>query len=142
MSADCAFCAVDVATAPPRERAHVTDHWRLTAHKSALPGWMLLIPRRHIESLSELTASEAAELGPLLAEASRVHVSEFGAIKSYVMQFAEGVKHAHFSLVPRAEDLPADRRGAAVSAYNSKDEPQSEAARDADAARIAAAWGL
>lgn len=137
---DCAFCAVDVDSAPARERAHLTSHWRVTAHRSALPGWMLLIPRRHIESLSELTGDEASELGLLLRDAARVQAAEFDALKTYVMQFAEGVKHAHFSLAPRRADLPAARLGAAASAYNSEDEPLSESDRDALARQIGAAW--
>ena len=137
---ECAFCQADVESAPARERAHVTDYWRVTAHRSALPGWMLLMPRRHVESLSELTAEEAAELGPLLRAASIVQVQEFDALKSYVMQFAEGVRHAHFSIAPRRGDLPLERVGAAVSAYNSQDEPISEAERDELAIRITSAW--
>lgn len=139
-SPDCAFCAVDLDTAPPRERAHLTENWRVTAHRSALAGWMLLIPRRHIESLSELSTGEARELGSLLREAAAVHQREFDAVKTYVMQFAEGVKHVHFSLAPRRADLPPDRVGAAVSAYNAKDEPLSDADRDALAEQIGAAW--
>jgi diadenosine tetraphosphate (Ap4A) HIT family hydrolase len=85
---DCPFCAVETTleTAPSRETAHVTPHWRLTAHRSALPGWMLLIPRRHVRSISEHDDGAVAELGPLLRAASRVHVAEFGAEKTYVMQ--------------------------------------------------------
>lgn len=139
---DCPFCGVEAAleSAAPRETAHLTPHWRLTAHRSALPGWMLLIPRRHVRSIGELDDAAAAELGPLLRAAARVHAAEFAAEKTYVMQFAEGVPHAHFSLVPRRADLPADRRGPAVSAYNAVDEPLGEAERDALALRIRAAW--
>lgn len=136
----CAFCEADVADAPPRERAHATGLWRVTAHRSALPGWMLLMPQRHVESLAALTPTEAAELGQLLREASVVHVDEFGAQKTYVMQFAEGVKHVHFSLAPRMADLPTERRGAKVSAYNAEDEPLSDAERDQLARRIGLAW--
>jgi diadenosine tetraphosphate (Ap4A) HIT family hydrolase len=139
---DCPFCAVEAAVdaAPTRETAHLTQHWRLTAHRSALPGWMLLIPRRHVRSISELDDAAAAQLGPLLRAPSRVHLAEFGAEKTYVMQFAEGVAHAHFSLVPRRADLPADRRGPAVSAYNTVNEPLGDAERDALTLRIRAAW--
>lgn len=136
----CVFCAADVPDAPIRERAHVTDRWRVTSHRSALPGWMLLIPRRHIESLAELTKQEAAELGDLLRQASLVHKSEFGAQKTYVMQFAEGVKHVHFSLAPRGTDLAPERHGAKIAAFNSEDEPLSEAERDSVATLIGDAW--
>lgn len=56
------------------------------------------------------------------------------------MQFAEGTSHAHFSLVPRRPDLPADRVGAKVSAYNTVDEPLPEDERDRLAERLSASW--
>jgi hypothetical protein len=52
---------------PTRERVFNNGLWRVAhAFSSALPGWMVVIPRRHVLSLSELTASEATSLGPLL----------------------------------------------------------------------------
>lgn len=140
---DCALCAgneLTESTAPARERVHVTDGWRVVAHRSALPGWVLLVPRRHVESLHELTDGEAAELGTLIRDATAVLVSELGAQKSYVMQFAEGMKHAHFSIAPRMAELPSDRVGAAISAYNARDTPLDEEARDQIARRLSAAW--
>jgi diadenosine tetraphosphate (Ap4A) HIT family hydrolase len=140
---DCDFCSVTAglsAETPLRERVYVGPHWRVRAHRSALPGWLLLIPRRHIESLHELTGEEAAELGQLLRDSTAALVASVGAVKSYVMQFAEGTPHAHFSLVPRMPDLPSDRTGAAVSAYNSKDTPIPESRRDEVATAVAAAW--
>lgn len=141
MAAECAFCAADVEDAPPRERAVRTDRWRLVVHRSALPGWFLLMPRRHIESLHEMTREEAADLGPLIQRASALHVEHFGALKTYVMQFAEGVSHVHFSLAPRRADIPADRIGPASMGFNSKDEPLSPERRDEIALEVARAWG-
>ncbi len=141
MAGECAFCAADVDDAPPRERAVRTDRWRLVVHRSALPGWFLLMPRRHIESLHEMTAEEAADLGPLIQRASALHVEHFGALKTYVMQFAEGVSHVHFSLAPRRSDIPADRIGPASMGFNSKDEPLSTERRDEIALQVARAWG-
>ena len=139
---DCAFCEVTAALpdVPVRERAYVGPGWRVRAHRSALPGWTLVIPRRHITSLDALTDAEAVELGLLLRDLTSVYVREFGALKSYVQQFAEGTPHAHFSVTPRMPDLPADRVGAKVSAYNSIDEPISEEERDRVAERLAGAW--
>jgi diadenosine tetraphosphate (Ap4A) HIT family hydrolase len=132
---------VDAGTAASRERVVVTDSWRVIAHRSALPGWMLVAARTHARSLSDLPESAMAELGVLLGQGTRALVDEFAALKSYVMQFSEGmVGHLHFSLVPRMADLPEDRRGAAVSAYNAKDTPLEDSARDEVADRLRAVW--
>jgi diadenosine tetraphosphate (Ap4A) HIT family hydrolase len=138
----CSFCEVTAALpeVPVRERVYVGPGWRVRAHRSALPGWTLVIPRRHITSLGELTDDEAVELGLLLRDLTSVYVQELGALKSYVQQFAEGTPHAHFSVTPRMPDLPSDRLGAKASAYNSVDEPISEEERDRIAERLAAAW--
>lgn len=139
----CSICdqnKVAIKDAPPRERVQVTEHWRLLVHKSGLPGWMLLVPRRHIGSLADMTKEETAELGPLLQQATAAMADALGAEKSYVMLFAEAMKHAHFSLVPRMPDLPDERRGPAVAAYNSADTPLSEEERDAVADRLSAVW--
>lgn len=141
MTDECAFCVADVEDAPPRERAVRTNRWRLVVHRSALPGWFLLIPRRHIESLHEMTPEEAADLGPLIQRASTLHVQHFGALKTYVMQFAEGVSHVHFSLAPRRADIPTDRIGPASMGFNSKDEPLSPEQRDEIALEVAGVWG-
>lgn len=143
LRADCPFCEITAslsAETPPRERVYLSNGWRVRAHRSGLRGWTLVIPRRHIESLHELTDDEAAELGLLLRDLTDVYVRTLGAQKSYVMQFAEGTRHAHFSVAPRMPDLPPDRIGAKASAYNSEDEPIPETERDAVAVELAAAW--
>jgi diadenosine tetraphosphate (Ap4A) HIT family hydrolase len=127
--------------APPREHVLLTDDWRVIAHRSGLPGWMLVAARSHIRSLGEVSASAAEDLGRILREGTIALQGDFGAVKSYVMQFSEGMLgHLHFSLVPRREDLPDERRGAAVGGYNSQDQPIGENERDAVAARLQDAW--
>lgn len=144
MADECAFCANNekqIAELPSRERAYVGEHWRVIVNASALPGWLLVILRRHIETLAELDAEEAAELGGILAEGTRVLGTTVGAVKSYAMLLAEGAKHAHFSLVPRMADIPERFKGAKVQGYNQEAAPISEGERDELAERIAAAWG-
>jgi diadenosine tetraphosphate (Ap4A) HIT family hydrolase len=142
---DCPLCAGDRAvrdgSAPPREQVLVTDAWRVIAHRSGLPGWMLVAARGHVRSMADLTPEDAAELGRILQQGTVALADGFGAVKSYVMQFSEGMLgHLHFSLVPRLEDLPEDRRGAAVSAYNAVDAPIGDDARDDVARRLQSAW--
>lgn len=141
--AGCDFCEAEANSfvdAPLGERIFATDHWRVVAARSALPGWLTLIPRRHLESLDELTDEEAAELGPLLRDATQALVLALGARKSYVMQFAEGVRHAHFHIPPRMPDQPEDRRGDKVLGYQRFDTPLSDEVREQVAARIVTAW--
>src|ERR1019366_3714786 len=46
---------------PPREDVVHTDHWRVAhAFNSALPGWLVLLPTRHVASFTELTPAGAS----------------------------------------------------------------------------------
>jgi diadenosine tetraphosphate (Ap4A) HIT family hydrolase len=126
---------------PLRERVHVDDHWRLaTAFDSSLPGWLVLLPRRHVDGLHELTAEEAGELGHLLRAASIALTEVTGCRKTYVALFAEaeGFAHLHVHVVPRHEDLPQDRRGPRVFGYlGAGPDAVSETDRDALAQQLA-----
>lgn len=75
----------------------------------ALPGWMVVIPARHILSLADLTTTEAAGLGPLLTAASQALASVTGCPKTYLASFAEneGFRRLHIHLIPRAADVNA-----------------------------------
>jgi diadenosine tetraphosphate (Ap4A) HIT family hydrolase len=116
----CTQNALDPATLPPREAVYDEGLWRLAhSFNSALPGWLVLISRRHITSLAQLTPEEAAALGPLLRAASNALETALDAGKAYVIFFAEaeGFSHLHVHIVPRAADLAAERRGPAIFEY-------------------------
>lgn len=99
---------------PPHERIAADEHWR-TAHciGTALPGWLVLLPRRHLTSVADLTDAEAADLGSWQVRLSRALHALTGCAKVYVMALgeAEGFSHVHFHLVPRAADFPVELRG-------------------------------
>jgi diadenosine tetraphosphate (Ap4A) HIT family hydrolase len=86
----------------------------------------VLLPRRHLTNIADLTDAEAAGLGPWQVRLSRALVAVTGCVKVYAAQFAEaaGFGHAHFHLVPRAPELPADLLGPRVFGYLSR--PQEE----------------
>lgn len=142
--ADCFSCAqnaLDPAALPPREAVFDGEHWRVAhSFNSALAGWLVLVARRHVTSLAQLTTAEAAALGPLLRATSKALEDALGAVKAYVIFLAEaeGFAHLHIHVIPRAADLPADRRGPAIFAYLT--EPESAwtppAAMDALALRL------
>jgi diadenosine tetraphosphate (Ap4A) HIT family hydrolase len=113
---DCYTCLQEAAgsDAPPWERIAHDEQWRVAhALNSALPGWLVLIPRRHVISVAELTDAEAASLGSWQVRLSRALVAVVGCQKSYIAQFAEaaGFAHVHFHIVPRPPDLPPELRG-------------------------------
>ncbi len=113
---DCYSCAgnAGLENLPPRERIAVDKYWRVAhAFGSAVPGWLVLLPRRHIISIAELTGPEAASLGTWQVRLSRALHTVLGCQKTYVAQFAEaeGFAHVHFHIVPRAADLASEFRG-------------------------------
>jgi diadenosine tetraphosphate (Ap4A) HIT family hydrolase len=124
-----------------RECLALTEGWRVVVHRSGLPGWLLVVARRHVTSLADLTDTEVAELGPLLRAGAQAQREVVDAEWSYVMEFSEGMNHhLHFSLVPRRTDLPEDRRGAKVGAYNAGDDVIDDARRDDLAMRFSQVW--
>jgi diadenosine tetraphosphate (Ap4A) HIT family hydrolase len=113
---DCYSCTQDAAgsEAPLWERIAVDEHWRVAhAFRTAVPGWLVLVPRRHITTLAELTDAEAASLGTWQVRLSRALASVLGCQKTYVAQFSEadGFAHVHFHIVPRPPDLARELRG-------------------------------
>jgi diadenosine tetraphosphate (Ap4A) HIT family hydrolase len=116
---DCFSCRNDarLPDLPPREQVGYDEHWRAAhANGTALPGWLVLVPRRHVTTIAELTDAEAAGLGTWQVRLSRALHAVTGCEKTYVAQFAEaaGYGHVHFHIVPRAGELPADLRGPRV----------------------------
>jgi diadenosine tetraphosphate (Ap4A) HIT family hydrolase len=115
---DCFSCALNARSdLPARERVYVGPRWRVAhALGSALPGWLVAIPRRHVLALDELTAAEAADLGPLLRDVTSALRQVTGCQKTYVALFAEaeGFGHLHFHVIPRHADLARELRGPRV----------------------------
>lgn len=113
------WCCVNGARPdmPPRERVYVGPRWRVAhAFGTSLPGWLVLLPRRHVIALDQLTAEEAADLGPLLRAATSALRAVTRCGKTYVALFAEseGFQHVHFHVIPRHSDLDAGLRGPLV----------------------------
>ena len=106
--------------APLWDCIYQTEYWDVAhAFNTALPGWLVLVLQRHIESLDELTEQEAAELGSLIRRISSSLKTVIGCVKTYVIQFAEheAHPHVHFHIVPRMANQPADRRSTQVFGY-------------------------
>jgi diadenosine tetraphosphate (Ap4A) HIT family hydrolase len=116
---------------PTRERISADRHWRVAhAMATALPGWLVLVPRRHVTAIADLTEAEAASLGLWQLHVSRALRTVTGCAKTYVSQFAEaeGFSHVHFHIVPRMADLPPEHRGPRV--FTLLDVPVEQRVRD------------
>lgn len=82
----------DAGTAPLWDCIYRTLLWDVAhCYDTALPGWLVLVARRHIESLDELTDPEAVELGRLIRRTSAALKEITGCLKTYVIQFAESL---------------------------------------------------
>ena len=107
----------DAGDAPPWDCILRTPGWDL-AHVfgSDVEGWLVLVVRRHILALADLTDDEAAELGPLIKRVSAALRAVTGCEKTYVAQFAEHPNHphVHVHLIARPADLADEHRGPAI----------------------------
>lgn len=118
----------DRGDAPPWDAIRRTANWDLVhAFGTSVEGWVVLIPRRHITAVAELTDEEAADLGPLLKEVSRCVQEVVGCPKTYVVQFAEhrDHPHVHFHVIPRGRELADEHQGPRV--FTLTGVPESEA---------------
>lgn len=128
-SADCYTCAQEASAGelPPREFIAGDAQWRVAhAFGTGLEGWLVLLPRRHITSISELNDAEARSLGIWQVRLSRALHQVVGCPKTYIAQFAEaeGFSHVHFHVIPRSPDLDRGLRGPRIfQAMNPADHP-------------------
>jgi diadenosine tetraphosphate (Ap4A) HIT family hydrolase len=133
-----------LAELPPRDLIHLGTSWRLAHAWSALPGWLVVISRRHVVELADLTEEEAAELGQILQRASAALRAVTGCIKTYVVLFGEqpGFEHLHVHVVPRMAEFPPQHLGSGVFAFLKRPEQEwvSAEARDRLAAGLIEAF--
>lgn len=102
------------------ERIFETEHWRVVhAFNTSLPGWLVVIAKRHVESFAELSEAEAAEFGSFLHSVSRALQQVTGALKTYTVLFAEHPEHphVHFHVIPRLSNMPDEKRGPGIFSY-------------------------
>ncbi|MPY61087.1 HIT family protein [Streptomyces spongiae] len=134
---DCYACSKETQfdELPPRECVAFDRHWRVAhALNTAVPGWLVLLPRRHVTAVHDLTDAEVATLGAWQVGLSRALRSVTGCVKTYVVQFAEaeGFAHVHFHIVPRMADLAAEHRGPGVFELLRRPEQEQVTAAQAD----------
>ena len=108
----CAFCDRVLTRPETHVAASELSVAFLDAFPSA-PGHTLLIPRRHVPLLGELTAEEHADLFSLLRDV----VSAMGSVGARSIGVNDGplagqtVPHVHLHVIPRREGDVGDPRG-------------------------------
>lgn len=115
---ECITCRLvarrDAGLAPLWDAMYRTEFFDVVhANNAYLPGWLVIVLRRHAESIAELSSDESGELGFLIHGVSEALHGIVGCEKTYVMQFAEaeGHGHVHFHVVPRMVDMAAENKG-------------------------------
>lgn len=90
----------------------IVDHAYPTTHL----GWLVILPKRHIEALHELSKAEFHELAEIEYKIVQAMHADSSILKEYMMCFAEGegFHHVHIHVVPRPLDLPAELKGPRV----------------------------
>jgi diadenosine tetraphosphate (Ap4A) HIT family hydrolase len=126
---------------PPRERVVVHEGWRVAhAFNTSLPGWLVLVPLRHVEAFAELSPAEATSFATLTRAASSALGDVVGCVKTYVLILGEeeGFAHLHAHVVPRMPDLAPGLRGTNVLELLGGPQPEwiSEDERDRLALRL------
>ncbi|MBI2098070.1 MAG: HIT family protein [Candidatus Wildermuthbacteria bacterium] len=106
MNKDCPFCGSareEQRTLKEGKYMHV-----ILSNPRLMPGHLLVIPKRHVTRLSEMTKEERNELLDLLIEFEEKILSKLSAgcdirqnYKPYVSDSRTSIKHFHFHLYPR-----------------------------------------
>jgi diadenosine tetraphosphate (Ap4A) HIT family hydrolase len=113
--AGCPLCAS--LTGPGAARPlFENDLWHLRpiAAPAGVPGWMLLVSRRHVAGPAFFDDREAASLGPTLRHLQRVLLEVTGALRIYMAAMGESAPHFHCHLVPRYASMPREAKAWAV----------------------------
>jgi diadenosine tetraphosphate (Ap4A) HIT family hydrolase len=129
---DCHTCELverrDAGGAPPWDAVVRYRNWDVVhAFGTSLDGWLVLVARRHIAALADLTDDEAAELGPLVKAVSVALAAAVGCEKTYLVQFAEAERHrhVHVHVIPRQPDQAPELKGPRI--FSRLGVPESDA---------------
>ena len=114
-AADCKVCA-SLAGPQRQEPLFENDLWhvRHAAAPYGVPGWMLLLSRRHVSGPAHFDDREAKSFGPTLRHLEKVLEQVTGALRIYTAALGESSPHFHAHMVPRYASMPKDAKAWAV----------------------------
>lgn len=93
-------------------------------YPTKLKGWIVIVTKRHVEALHELTKEEFAEFSEICEASAKALYKLTGCEKEYCMCYAEveHFQHIHFHVVPKQQDLPDEMKGSKIFSLNRIDE--------------------
>lgn len=108
--ANCRMCTRLAADEQP---VFENDLWhvRPISAPCAVPGWMLLVARRHVAGPAQFDAREAQSFGPMWCHLQRVLLEVTGALRIYTAALGESLPHFHGHMVPRLAQMPKAAKG-------------------------------
>jgi diadenosine tetraphosphate (Ap4A) HIT family hydrolase len=86
-------------------------HVRPAPSPPGVPGWMMMVSRRHVAGPAHFNDDEARSFGPSLRHFERVLEQVTGALRIYTAAMGESSPHFHAHLVPRLPAMPKDAKG-------------------------------
>jgi diadenosine tetraphosphate (Ap4A) HIT family hydrolase len=89
-------------------------HVRPIDAPSGVPGWMMMVARRHVPGPAHFNAREVSSFGPTWCHLQRVLLEVTGALRIYTAALGESSPHFHGHLVPRFASMPNDAKGWSV----------------------------
>jgi len=89
-------------------------HVRPIDPPAGVPGWMMLVARRHVAGPAQFDPREIASFGPTWCHLQRVLLDVTGALRIYTAALGEASPHFHGHLVPRFAQMPKDAKGWSV----------------------------
>jgi diadenosine tetraphosphate (Ap4A) HIT family hydrolase len=89
-------------------------HVRAAGTPTPVPGWVMLLTRRHVPGPAQFDELEARSFGPTLSHLQRVLLEVTGALRVYTAAMGESSPHFHAHSVPRYAVMPKDAKAWAV----------------------------
>jgi diadenosine tetraphosphate (Ap4A) HIT family hydrolase len=96
-------------TPPPGGAVYENAHWLVCLRSRPLlvAGQGLIVLKRHCEALSDLSAAEAAALGPVMQRVQSAYQAVLSPERLYFGLYGEGIRHRHLHVTPRVAGMPA-----------------------------------
>ncbi|MES1187465.1 MAG: hypothetical protein ABUL60_26845 [Myxococcales bacterium] len=111
--ASCGICNKLALDSPPVFENELW-HVRPLDPPGGVPGWMMLVAKRHVPGPAHFDEREVQSFGPTWCHLQRVLLEVTGALRIYTAALGESSPHFHGHMVPRYETMPKDAKGWSV----------------------------